>query len=1148
MSRRSVLRRLLDSTLAMAVIVGAPVGTPLHAQVPSTPVPSRFPGTSVPPPLVAAQTVAPAQPLRFTRNVPGEAAPIELSADQITTWYESEQTIAVILRGQVFVQQGTVQIHCEQAIARFDLKSHRDRGIWQMDLFAEGQVHMDTSADTKEGPSAVVDLTTRGEIKLHSIKNKTLQQVQSNDPLYRRALAERVRLVNQPGVIQTVGTPSVAMPIVPAPRTPLGPTGPPAALPSLPVSPFGPMQTPVKPLSAAPAPGNMVVRAAADLDGGGGDQVAQLPQPIPQPPLPNNVPSPLSGPPSGGPAVVTPPVPLGPPSRPVTGPQPTALLAPGRTFSVRPRFGTTFSAGGEPKQLENGGQAIVINDGVIISVRGAPGVGQVDIEADRCVIFTHGKSPMASSLQQPQAVGEKNKLEFYLAGNVEIREIDAKKNERVLRADEIYYDVDRNVAIALSARLELRQPNLPEPIVFRADELLRTSKETYEIGKGGLSASKLPSNPGLEIYFATATVEEKSQPKITIFGQEIVNRATGSAIIEKDMYVRARNVVFEVEGIPIFYLPYLAGNLNDPLGPVQSLSAGYNQVYGATFGVTLNAYDLIGVQPLEGTKWRLMFDYLSLRGPAVGTDFSYGGAKYLGLPSDRYEGDFKAYGIYDGGVDNVGGQRPVVFTPTAFRDRINWRQGIYDLPYGFTVQSQLATISDRNFMEAYYKSDWDTDLNQNSYAYVKQQGDFWAWTGLVDDRLGREWVTATEWLPRVDGYAIGVAPFDLLTYDVHANAAYARLRTSNDPGFTPLSRQTDVATNTGRFDVIQDLSLPFYLGPVKVVPYIEADFAYYSEDVNGDSRGRVWGGGGVRASIPFTRLFPDVQSELFNLNGINHKIVLSSNYFYSQTSSPHTLFPQLDRLNDDASDQSVRDVREFGYLSLPLATQIALPTSTLFDPQYYAMRRLLDTNPDALDAMQVLQLDLNQRWQTKRGYPGTEHIVDWMTLDLSMSVFPQPNRDNYGSITGFLEYDWTWNIGDRTTLVSSGLVDPAPDGARVFTLGAFLNRTDRTNFYLGYRQIDPLDSKAVVAAVTYIFSPKYAMTFTATYDFGAQVQSDSLVFTRTGTDLRLNLGLTFNSLQQNVGAVFEIIPNLASNMRNGGGGLTSLAGPGGPLH
>ena len=155
-----------------------------------------------------------------------------------------------------------------------------------------------------------------------------------------------------------------------------------------------------------------------------------------------------------------------------------------------------------------------------------------------------------------------------------------------------------------------------------------------------------------------------------------------------------------------------------------------------------------------------------------------------------------------------------------------------------------------------------------------------------------------------------------------------------------------------------------------------------------------------------------------------------------------------------------------------------------------------------------------------------------MTLVLSASVFPAAKRDNFGSTFGFLQYDWSWNIGDRTALASSGFVDPETNGPRFFSFGAYLNRTDRTNLFLGYRQIDPLQSKAVTAAITYIFSPKYSMTASTTYDFGTSTAlSNSLVLTRMGSDIQVNFGLTYNALLNSVGVQFEIIPNLVANKR-----------------
>src|SRR5262249_48623112 len=127
----------------------------------------------------------------------------------------------------------------------------------------------------------------------------------------------------------------------------------------------------------------------------------------------------------------------------------------------------------------------------------------------------------------------------------------------------------------------------------------------------------------------------------------------------------------------------------------------------------------------------------------------------------------------------------------------------------------------------------------------------------------------------------------------------------------------------------------------------------------------------------------------------------------------------------------------------------------------------------------------------------------------------------------------------------SGWFDPVENGARVWNVGAFLNRPDRTNFFLGYRQIDPIGSKAVTGAVTYIFSPKYAMTAASTYDFGlnqAGSLSNSLLLTRMDSDLQMSLGLTYNAILNNFGVTFEIIPNLAAQSQRLGARGPALVG------
>ena len=118
-------------------------------------------------------------------------------------------------------------------------------------------------------------------------------------------------------------------------------------------------------------------------------------------------------------------------------------------------------------------------------------------------------------------------------------------------------------------------------------------------------------------------------------------------------------------------------------------------------------------------------------------------------------------------------------------------------------------------------------------------------------------------------------------------------------------------------------------------------------------------------------------------------------------------------------------------------------------------------------------------------------------------------------------------------MVSSGLWDPVDEGQKQVSIGFFFNRTDRTSFYIGYTHLEPINNNAVTASVNYVFSPKYSMAFSTTYDFtqlGAL--SNSLVFTRTGTDLQVSGGVSYNVLTNSFGLQFMVIPNLVpANMR-----------------
>src|SRR5437763_205189 len=176
-------------------------------------------------------------------------------------------------------------------------------------------------------------------------------------------------------------------------------------------------------------------------------------------------------------------------------------------------------------------------------------------------------------------------------------------------------------------------------------------------------------------------------------------------------------------------------------------------------------------------------------------------------------------------------------------------------------------------------------------------------------RLARPWIAQTEWLPRLDGYLVGQSLFDRLVYDARVSGAYALARPAEvNPG--PVLT-TDERVDTGRFDFGQELSLPLDLGPVKLAPYGTLDLAYYSRDLIVSDRGRFIGVRGLRGCVPLSRLYEDAASDLFNVRGLYHKVVVGANYYVAHSDTPYNRLPLLDRLNDDAVDQAYRNMVPF---------------------------------------------------------------------------------------------------------------------------------------------------------------------------------------------------------------------------------------------
>ncbi|MBA4186949.1 MAG: hypothetical protein C0467_02920 [Planctomycetaceae bacterium] len=794
-------------------------------------------------------------------------------------------------------------------------------------------------------------------------------------------------------------------------------------------------------------------------------------------------------------------------------------------FRFTRRYGTPNTL--DSQVLPDGTRRFVFTGGVIVNATGEDGQ-ETEFATDDAVVWVRGLAIDNIQNGFQSSPDRKTEVESYLAGNVIVRTKTKDGPLQTLRASEVYYDMQRERAVALSASLEFTPEQITQPVRLRGQELRRLDRENWEALQASFDGSSLPSDPGLRFDSRRVTMSEQKVLLRNAFGIPFRDLLTGEKVEGSEKMMTAYGAIPKIAGVPVFYLPRLRLDATDPLGPFVGFSAGQSQMFGTSAYTTWDMFDLLALKPPPGQKWRLNADYMSARGAALGTDYTYNvPVREPGLLAPI--GQVKLYGLKDHGIDLLGGDRGPEPTQPSYRGRADWRHQ-QEIIEGLYYQGQVAYLSDKNFLEEYYKQEFDLGANHETFSYLTYQKRNYMAAGLLEYRLDRPWVAETQWLPRLDGYVTGQTFLnDLFVYSGHANAGYALARPSTINPTSVLS--TDQKVDTGRFDLMQELSVPLALGPVKFAPYGTVDLTGYTEDLNGNSVGRVWGGGGARATLPLTRLYENATSDLFNVRGINHKVVFGANYLYARSNVPFSQLPLLDRLNDDATDQSWRNITPMQptLVAGPNGTLLATggdPTSQ-FNPQRYLIRRGATNRVDSIDNINVLQADVRQRFQTKRGYPGMEHTVDMFTLDVSASYLPESSRDNFGNPFAFLEYDALWNIGDRTALMSSGWFEPYSTGSRYYTFGAAMSRPDRTNFYLGYRQTDPINSRAVTGSVGYQLSQRYFMNLAASYDFGInQALSNSFYITRTGSDLTFSLGVTYNSLQNNLGVQFMVMPNL----------------------
>jgi hypothetical protein len=906
---------------------------------------------------------------------------------------------------------------------------------------------------------------------------------------------------------------------------------------------------------------------------------------------------------------------------------PTAPILPGtqRTWKINQRQSNSIVA---LDPTPEGVQVIIVRGGVNIVAR-TPQHGIIDLEADNAVIWRHRNTKnQKRNLETGGRITEdaSQPLEVYLEGHVVVRR-DAQKyagrgDQQTIQASRVYYDFLTDRSLNLDAEVDLFAPGFIVPFKVKAERIdqyrpmIPLADGRFAFGqpeiraeKSTMTGSRFPNpdylitNQSIDL---TRRVTGFVDPKT---GKEIDDPNDPGGEPELTWNFDARQNFFWLGSLPVFYWPRISGDIEDIEPPLRQIAFQSNNYFGQQILTDFNGFRLIGAKrPNWIDIWNVDVDYLSARSkdfPALGTELGWFGKDLLRDLTDPYHqlrnpgenltkdyyGYLDIWGLKDLGIDNLGSgpaivtngppgagkagyQRSKVPPFQDMRGRFNIRHMQRFIPYDdedhpyedFRLQLESSYVSDRHFIEEYYKRLNDTGLDQSNLAYLLYQKNNVAASIITEANL-QNFYTDTQWLPKLDYYRLNDSIFNhWFNYSTHSGLDYANTHTDimvNNPNlfafipYDPISN-TSSAFSAGRFYTNHELDMPLNLwNMIRITPYLQGQAVGWTDQLGGGPNGRapdgalgrVWGAAGAHAEISAWKIYPWVDSELWNVHGLNNKV---SFYADGRAAYSNVNLNQI-AVQDDLDDNTYEFVRR--YFAITNYTGGILPAP--YDPRFLIMRRAISPitgTTDVQGTINTVQLGVHQRLQTKRGPQGRRRIVDYMTLDASTTFFPTPSRDNFGKPFGQTMYNWQWFIGDRTSIVSSGWFEffnlvgskpltnynvrgNDPFGLNTITSGVSINRPPRGSLFLGYTVIDTgtLKTSAVNTSISYWMSPKWYGTYSTSYDFGNGILLASMFsFTRIGADYLTSLGLTVDPQRGSYSFGLQLIPRISPNMRLGG--------------
>jgi len=739
----------------------------------------------------------------------------------------------------------------------------------------------------------------------------------------------------------------------------------------------------------------------------------------------------------------------------------------------------------------------------------------LEMQADSAVVFyKEGKQEGVDAADNLRDVASKGAIEaVYARGDVVVSE-----GLRTIRADEMYYNFNDKSGMAVNATLRSFDAGRGIPIYVRAAKIRRLSENQFAAENVVLTTSEF-NEPQVSLQISSILVTDTAT----------IDQQAGQAK-DESYDAQMRNVRLKHGDTTVFRWPGMRSNLQRPDVPIKSLRVGSDTSRGTTLESKWFLSRLMGLHEPLGTKGTLGVDYYSKRGVGTGLDVDYAQEERLG--------NITGYLIHDRGEDRLGrvGFRRNLEPPHELRGRFGWVNREF-LPYNWQVTTGINYESDEHFVESYYRREFNTGPDRESYLHLKRIEDNWGLAFLGKGRIN-DFADELEEYPSGEYHLTGQSIFDdkmTLYSDTQAGVFRQRIGIHNN---IPMDQDP-----FGFVSHRTELDMPLWMSGLKAVPYVAGTAGY--DDRSGFTRSLVDGSNegpfgqktvgiaeaGLRASTEFWKAFPGVNSRLWDLDGLRH----------------------------------------------------------LVRPEFLAA--VYDETDPVVRQHDMVHVGLSQRLQTTRGVKENQRTVDWMRLNVGATWFDDPEPRNLGSgpfrllwnrpmtplrlfampgiLNGdlrqdlrrfetfgpqrnYIDADYSWQLSDTTALLSDAYYDMQEGTFEQVDVGFSRTRWPDLTYYFGSRYLrnvqvlDEHGSNAFVFAASYILDPRYTLVFAQQYDFdyGANVESDITLIRHYH---RVFWALTFSSdaSLDSQSVMFSIWPEGVPELTVGNRRYTGLTGPGG---